>query len=79
MKTTIDIDTELLVEAKSRAAARGLSLKAFIEEALRARMLPRPEKRSRYRMRFPVVEDAAPAAADPADRDRLYDLMEGRS
>ncbi len=79
MKTTIDLDRDLLAEAKSRAAARGLSLKAFVEDALRACMLLKPARHPRFCMRFPVVEDTAPPAVDPADRSRLYDLMEGRS
>ncbi len=78
MKTTIDLDRDLLAEAKSRAAARGLSLKAYVEEALRACMIPPPSRSPRFRMRFPVVEDTSPPAVDPADRSRLYDMMEGR-
>ena len=38
MRTTIDINDHLLVEAKRLAASRGLSLKALIEEALRERL-----------------------------------------
>jgi hypothetical protein len=79
MKTTIDMDDELLALTRKRAAERGMTLKAFIEEALRARMLPRSLKKARFRMQLPVVEDKAPAAVDVADRDRLYDFMEGRS
>jgi hypothetical protein len=79
MKTTLDMDDDLLAQAKKRAAARGMTLKAFVEEALRARMLPRSSKKRRFRMKLPVVEDTAPPAVDIADRDRLYDFMEGRT
>lgn len=76
MKTTIDIDDELLRKAKQQAGAAGVTLRAFIEEALRARLLPRPRKRERFHLDLPVVAGAAPPAVDISDRDALYDLME---
>jgi hypothetical protein len=38
MRTTIDINDHLLIEAKQLAASRGVSLRALIEEALRERL-----------------------------------------
>lgn len=38
MRTTLDINDHLLIEAKRHAASRGLSLKALVEEALRGRL-----------------------------------------
>jgi len=40
MKTTLDMDEKLLRRAKELAAAAGISLRDFVEDALRARMLP---------------------------------------
>lgn len=76
MKTTIDLDDELLRLAKQRAAAERMTLRAFIEEALRARLLPRPRGRARFSLDLPVVAGTAPPAVDIADRNALYDLME---
>lgn len=38
MKTTLDLDNELLVRAKAQAAREGRSLTALIEEGLRLRL-----------------------------------------
>jgi hypothetical protein len=76
MKTTIDLDDELLRQAKQRAAAAGLPLRAYIENALRAQLLPRARGRKAFRLVLPVVAGKAPPAVDVADRNALYDLME---
>jgi hypothetical protein len=76
MKTTIDLDARLLREAKQQAAAAGISLKTYLEEALRARLLPRPAEQEAFRLVVPIMEGTAPPAIDIADRDALYDLME---
>lgn len=76
MKTTLDLDDELLAEAKRRAAMAGVSLKAFVEDALRAHLLPQPRRRPRYRMKLPVVRGDAPPAVDIADRGALYDFLD---
>ncbi len=76
MKTTMDLDDELLRLAKQRAAAAGIPLRAYIEDALRARLLPRPRGRSKFTLDLPIVEGKAPPAVDVADRNALYDLME---
>jgi hypothetical protein len=46
VKTTIDIPDELLRLAKARASLRGVSLRQFVTDTLRAR-LEREEKRAR--------------------------------
>lgn len=79
MKTTLDLDDDLLSDAKRRAAGAGTTLKAFVEEALRARLLDRPEFPKRFRLELPVVEGTSPPAVEVADRRALYDFMEERS
>ena len=76
MKTTIELDDDLLRLAKQRAAAAGIPLRAYIEDALRARLLPRPKGRRTFSLELPIVEGTAPPAVDVADRNALYDLME---
>lgn len=73
MKTTLNLDDELLAKAKRRAAERGLTLTRLVEDGLRAVLLERRE--SRYRFRMPTVR-GGPTAVDVADRDALYDFME---
>ena len=75
MKTTLNLDDELLRLAKRSAADRGVTLTRFVEEALSAAVLPRSTVTA-YRLRWtPVRGDGAPAV-DVADRSALYDRME---
>jgi len=77
VKTTLNIDDELMREAKKRAAERGTTLTSVVEEALRD-ALAEPEPDRNYEFRFPVTDGGGPPLVDVADRDALYDLMEGR-
>lgn len=79
MKTSLDLNDDLPMDAKRRAAANGVTLKAFVEEALRARLLQRPARAGRFRLELPVIEGRRPPAVDLADRRALYDFMEERS
>ena len=76
MKTTLDMDENLLRRAKELAAAAGISLRDFVEDALRARMLPSPAAPKPFKLKLPVVVGRRPPTLDIADRDALYDLME---
>jgi hypothetical protein len=77
-KTTMDIDDRLLERARRHAAARGMTLRALVEEALRARLAPRSEAMPRHRFAPPTVRGTRPPAVDPADRNALYDLLDDR-
>ncbi|MDP9087351.1 MAG: hypothetical protein M3O26_01215 [Pseudomonadota bacterium] len=77
MKTTLDMDDKLMRRAKREAAASGVSLRTFVEDALRARMLPTSTPRQPFKLELPIIEGRRPPAVDIADRDALYDLMEG--
>jgi hypothetical protein len=76
VKTTLDLDDDLLRRAKQEAARAGIPLRRLVEDALRARLLPRTRSRERFRLEVPVVAGTAPPAVDVADRDALYDLLE---
>jgi hypothetical protein len=78
MKTTLDLDDQILTEAKRRAAASGLTLKSFVEDALRARILPAPAVRKPFHLKLPVVRGVAPPAVEVMDRRALHDFMDGR-
>jgi hypothetical protein len=43
MKTTLELDDDLLTEAKAVAAKRKVTLKAIVEHALRRELAPAPE------------------------------------
>ena len=76
MKTTLNIRDDLLREAKKRAAEQGTTLTNVVEEALQSALTDEPSSES-YVFDFPTVS-GGPLLVDPADRDALYDLMEGR-
>jgi hypothetical protein len=78
MKTTIELDDRLLERAKRYASANGTTLRAVVEDALRARLAPRPEPRARYRFAPPTVSGTRPPEVDVADRNALYDLLDSR-
>lgn len=85
MQTTLRLDDEIFRQAKSQAAARGISLTKLVEEAIRehlAKPVPQPARR---RIRLPVstasgglapgfslLEEAIAAADLAEDRQRAY-------
>lgn len=78
MKTTLDLDGELLEGAKQLAAKRRSTLTAVVENALREALIA-AEHTPEYRLEMPTAGSDQSPAVDPAHRDALYDLMEGRS
>jgi len=52
MKTTIEIQSELLRRAKATARKEGTTLRALVEEGLRAAMASRARPRRRRRLRL---------------------------
>jgi hypothetical protein len=77
MRTTLDLNDELLRQVKRRAADEGTSLRAVIEGALRAH-LGRLRKREDYRLRWRTEKGRLQPGARIEDREALFDLMEGR-
>ena len=76
MKTTIELDDELVRRAKEEALRRGIPLRQLVEDGLRRMLLPSRRGRTRFKLEVPVVVGTAPPAVDVADRDALYDVME---
>jgi hypothetical protein len=60
------------------AVKKKTTLTRVIEEALRQYLMPPPKAPPPIRSKWIVVEGKRPPAIDIADRDRLYDKMEGR-
>jgi hypothetical protein len=76
MRTTLDIDDRLLIAAKKRAAEGKTSLTRVIEDALRGYLAP--ARRRDFKLEL-VIKNGKSRGIDVADRDALYDRMEGRS
>lgn len=77
MRTTVDIDDELLIRARQRAAEQGTTLTAVIEEALAAALAPAP-KRKKFKLRWKAHKGRLMPGVDVSDRDALFDALEGR-
>jgi hypothetical protein len=79
MRTTLVIDDHIFRLAKKRAVEEGKPLRAVVEDALRQALLPagRP-KAAAFRLRVPTVRGRALPGVDFADRDAVYERMEGR-
>ena len=75
MKTTLNIDDTVMAELKREAARQGRTMSELVETALRLLLRP-PRKRDP----LPALPrfDSGGALVDIADRDALYQAMEGR-
>lgn len=78
MRTTLNIDDELMRAVKGRAAERGLTITEIIEEALRESLYREKQRRKPYRLHWVRVKGRLQPGVDLTDRDSLYDLLEGR-
>lgn len=76
MKTTLNIDDRLLERAKALAAREGTTLTAVVEDALRARLAPKPKAARDFCLVLPTVKGTALPRVDVADRDALLDALE---
>lgn len=75
MRTTVDLDDQLLEAARRRAAHEGRSLTSVIEEALAALLAPRPAGVERFKLVVETERGRYIGGVDIADRDALYDVM----
>lgn len=78
MRTTIELNDELLRAAKQAAARERTSLRAIVERALRAH-LARPTAGDGYELRWRTERGRLLPGVTLDDRDALIDLMEDRS
>jgi len=75
MRTTLDINDEILRMAKRRARQGKTSLRAVVEAALR-HFLGRPRRRRSYSLRRPSDRGRLRSCVRLDDRDALFDLMD---
>jgi hypothetical protein len=79
MRTSIDINDELLRKAKTRAVEEGTTLRALVERALRTLLEGEPHGRRRaYRLTWRTEKGRVQPGVRLDDRDALFDLMDGR-
>jgi hypothetical protein len=75
MKTTLDIDDQVMVELKREAARQGRTMSDLVETALRLHLRPRLSHGDVPPL--PTFRSGG-ALVDIADRDALYEAMDGR-
>lgn len=75
MKTTLNIDDSVMAQLKHEAARQGRTMSELVETALRALFRSR-----RRRSELPPLPQfrSGGALVDIADREALYQAMEGR-
>jgi len=78
MRTTLDLDDSVLRQAKKLAAEEGKTLTRIVEEALRERVSPRKNLGKGFKLRLLTKKGRLIPGIDLADRDALYERMEGR-
>jgi len=75
MKTTLNIDKAVVAELKREAARQGRTMSEMVESALRL-LLGSEQKRKKI-VPLPTFRSGG-TLVDIADRDALYQAMEGR-
>jgi len=75
MRTTIDLNDELMRQAKRRAADEGITFKNLVERALRAQLQGRHAKTG-YRFVWHTEGGSDPPTVDIDNRVALYDFMD---
>ena len=75
MKTTLNIDDTVMARLKREAARQGRTMSELVETALR--MLLRTRRDSAALPPLPTFQSGG-ALVEIADRDALYQAMEGR-
>jgi Arc/MetJ family transcription regulator len=75
MKTTLNIDGQLMAKVKQEAARQGRTMSEFIESALRVAL--RGNRKRVKQAGLPTFRGGS-FRANVADNDALQDFMEGR-
>ena len=75
MKTTLNIDDTVMAELKREAVRQGRTMSELVEPALR--LLLRSQRKQQKIVSLPSFRSGG-ALVDIADRDALYQAMEGR-
>ncbi len=78
MRTTLTIEDDVMRRARKKAAEEGRPLKDVINDALRFGLEAERASRKSYRFKLRTVEGKTLPGVDLTDRDKLFDLMEGR-
>lgn len=77
MRTTINVDDQLLMQAKAQAAASGVTLAQLIEDALRETLIRRENMENRERVRMITMKGTGTRPGIDLDNSQsLLEIME---
>jgi plasmid stability protein len=76
-RTTLTLDEDLLKQLKENAARQGKTVAALVNDLLRHAMAIR-SRRQAYKLKLSGWEAELQPGVDLLDRDKLFDLMNGR-
>lgn len=76
MKTTLNLDEQVLRRAKVCAERDGTTLARFVEDALRTRLASVRDDERPFRLQLETVTGDSPPKIDVSDRDALYDAID---
>ncbi len=79
MRTTLDLEDELVRAAKLKAVETDSTLTRVIEDALRQSLARDAEPEEPFKLRWGTVKGRLLPGVDLTDRDSLYERMEGRA
>jgi hypothetical protein len=79
MRTTLNIDEDLMARVRERAAETGRTITEVVEQALRAEVAGTKPSAGAFALRWAPVRGTPLPGVDLADRDALYGVMEGES
>jgi len=77
MKTTLNIDDTVMARLRQESARSGRTMSELVEAALRL-LLEKDRRRARPKLRPLPTFRGGGYLVDIADREALYDVMEGR-
>ena len=75
MKTTLNLNDEVLRRAKECAGRGGITLTRFVENALRSKITA-SQTPTAFRLTLKTVRGTRPPNVDITDRDALYDVLD---
>ena len=75
MKTTLNLNDDVLRRAKACAASSNTTLTRFVEDALRAKLAATGAKPV-FRLELKTVRGTRAPNVDIADREALYDVID---
>jgi plasmid stability protein len=77
-RTTLMLDDGILRELKRRAAAEGRTVQAVANDLLRQALAGHGKARERFGLKLQGWQATEQPGVDILDRDKLFDLMNGR-